>query len=218
MIPIGDTLPTRTVPVVTMAIIAAGALVSAAFAVLEGGHGAVARSTSLAASLPPFPALLASLLLYRDLLGIARSTAMLALFGPALEDRCGHGRFLALFLLSGLAASVAQALTHPLDVGAESGAAAVSGLVGAYLLLFRQSKVVLLVPMVVTSRLVEVPALAIQALWFGLEATRGLDPFARAAALRGPGPEAYAAAFATGAVAVVFLKRRERMRAEWWSP
>lgn len=218
MIPLGDALPTRTAPGVTLAFVVAS-LVSFAWQASLDVPGQLAWSSGagVVPASPWTPAFLAAAWLQRDALGLAGASLMLVLFGPALEDRCGHGRFLGLLLAAGGAALVAHIVSAPGSTGSTSAAGgAVAGVVGGYLVLFRQSKVVFLVPLVVTSRLVEVLAVAVQALWFAVEAARHLD--VTAAGVRETlGAEGYAAGFATGAIAVVMLKRPERMRPAWWS-
>lgn len=69
--------------------------------------------------------------LHASWLNVAANALLLLLFGPSVEDRLGHYRFLLLFVLSGAVAIVAQSLmtpdSHVALVGAEGGVAGVGG-------------------------------------------------------------------------------------------
>ena len=93
------------------------------------------------------------------------------LFAKSLEDTLGPGRFLALFLLCGIAAAGAQELVDPETAVPSVGVAgAVAGLIGAYALLYPQGRILcwVLIPFFVT--FVEIPALILAAGWLALQA------------------------------------------------
>ena len=91
---------------------------------------------------------------------------------------------------------------------------AISGLLGAYLVLFPQSRVLTLA--VVT--LVEVPAALLVGIWFATQWLVGLGALAvlDSADVGHVAFVAHAAAFAVGAGLVMVFRRPERMRVEWW--
>lgn len=67
-------------------------------------------------------------------------------FGPALESRLGGGRYLGLYLLSGVSAALAQGLVLPSDPTPMVGASgAISGVLGGYLMLFSRAWVLTVV-------------------------------------------------------------------------
>jgi membrane associated rhomboid family serine protease len=89
--------------------------------------------------------LLTSMFMHGDFLHLAGNMLFLWVFGNNIEDACGHVRFLAFYLLCGLAAALAQALPDPASLIPMIGASgAVSGVLGAYLLLFPHARVYVL--------------------------------------------------------------------------
>jgi len=87
-------------------------------------------------------ALLASVFMHGGFMHIGSNMLFLWVFGDNVEDRMGHVRYLAFYLLSGVAASLVQSLfsgfsTTPL-IGASG---AIAGVLGAYLVLFRYSTI-----------------------------------------------------------------------------
>ena len=71
---------------------------------------------------------------------------ILWLFGPAIEDRLGHGRYLAFYLVCGIAAAVAHAAFNPTSVVPALGASgAIAGVLGCYIWMFPLSRVIVVV-------------------------------------------------------------------------
>src|SRR5499427_1962946 len=69
------------------------------------------------------------------------------LFGPTVEDRLGHGRYLAFYLACGLAASIAHVFFNPTSIVPALGASgAIAGVLGCYMRLFPLARVVVVVP------------------------------------------------------------------------
>ena len=109
------------------------------------------------------------------------------IFGNNVEDTLGHGRFLAFYLLSGVAAALAQTLTGPGSTVPMIGASgAVSGVLGAYLLLFPHANVLTLVTFGFFIRLVRIPALFVLGFWIVVQLLNGFLSVGVAAA-RGQG-------------------------------
>jgi membrane associated rhomboid family serine protease len=75
------------------------------------------------------------------------------IFGDNVEDRMGHGRFLAFYLLCGIAAALGQTLTVPHSQIPMVGASgAVAGVMGAYFVLYPHSRIVTLLPLFIFVR------------------------------------------------------------------
>jgi membrane associated rhomboid family serine protease len=92
---------------------------------------------------------------------------MLYLFGDNVEDRMGSIRYLAFYLLCGLAAGVTHYVTDPASPVPSVGASgAISGVMGAYLLLFPTARVITLIPILFLPFFVEIPAVVYLGIWF----------------------------------------------------
>jgi membrane associated rhomboid family serine protease len=93
------------------------------------------------------------------------------LFSKSLEDTLGRGRFLALFLLCGIAAAGGEELVDPDTAVPTVGVAgAIAGVIGAHALLYPRARILcwVLIPFFVT--FVEIPALILAAVWLALQA------------------------------------------------
>jgi membrane associated rhomboid family serine protease len=136
---------------------------------------------------------------------LALAALFVWLFGENVEDRTGHGRFLALYVICGAAAALFQSLMDPaLDARIAGMGGATAGVMGAYVILYPQSRVVALIPGVTFVRPVEVPSVYLMAFWFVLQWSTGTLG-------------AHLAAFATGMCGVLVVRRPERLRVEWWN-
>ncbi len=95
----------------------------------------------------PTLTILTSLFLHGGWLHIAGNLLYLWIFGQSVEDRLGHLRYVLLYLVSGVAAALAQIATDPASATPVIGASgAISGVLGAYLVLFPYARILILVP------------------------------------------------------------------------
>ena len=118
----------------------------------------------------PILAPITSLFVHAGWLHLLANLAYLWLFGRSLEVALGAPRFLALFLVSGCAAALAQTVAAPSShlplVGASGG---VAGLLGAYLVLFPLANFRVLTVVWTRGAVVHVPALLGLATWLVIE-------------------------------------------------
>jgi membrane associated rhomboid family serine protease len=92
------------------------------------------------------------------------------IFGNNIEDAMGHIRFLIFYLVCGMAASFSHILSDVQSVIPSIGASgAISGVLGAYLLLYPRAKVLVLVPLGFFTQLMYIPASIVLGLWFLLQ-------------------------------------------------
>jgi membrane associated rhomboid family serine protease len=92
------------------------------------------------------------------------------LFGPAVEDRLGHGRYLAFYLVFGIAAAVAHAVLNPTSTVPALGASgAIAGVLGAYTRFFPLSRVIVVVPILFIPLFFELHAFVFIGFWFLLQ-------------------------------------------------
>lgn len=102
------------------------------------------------------------------------------IFGNNVEDVMGRGRFLIFYLLCGLVAAGAQILidpASPIPVVGASGA--ISGVLGAYLLLYPRVRVNILIFLFIIIRVISVPAWATLLWWIGLQIVTGLPQLSK---------------------------------------
>ncbi len=107
------------------------------------------------------------------------------IFGDNVEDRMGHGRFLAFYLLCGTAAALGQTFTAPDSIVPMVGASgAVAGVMGAYFVLYPHSRIVTLLPLFIFIQIIEVPAIFFLGIWFVMQLLSGVGSIAAATAGR----------------------------------
>jgi len=169
MIPLSDaTRRPRSVPVVTISIIAVNALVF----VLElaGGDAFVNRWMEVPADIVSgrhLITLLTAMFMHAGWMHIIGNMVFFWAFGPEIEDAMGPLRYLAFYLLSGLAAAAAQIALAPHSTVPNLGASgAIAGVMGAFLITYPRDRIrtVLLIGWFV--RITQIPAALLIGLWF----------------------------------------------------
>ena len=106
---------------------------------------------------------------------ILGNALFLWVFGNNIEDSMGRGRFLVFYLVCGLAAAAVHVLVDPASPVPTVGASgAISGVLGAYLVLYPRVRVKTLIPIIVFFTIVRLPAWAILLLWFVYQVIAGL--------------------------------------------
>ena len=221
MIPLRDIIPSRTTPVVTIALITINVLVF----LYELSLGRAVDAFTLYWGLVPaafsWVTVFTSMFLHGGFLHVAGNMLYLWIFGDNVEDRMGHGRFLVFYLLCGVAAALAQTITAPDSVIPMVGASgAIAGVMGAYFILYPHSRIVTLVTLVFFWQIMEIPAIAFLGIWFLMQFLSGVGSIATATS-HAPGGGiafwAHVAGFAAGAAGVFLFRRPERQRVEWWN-
>lgn len=113
--------------------------------------------------------LFTSIFLHGGWIHLLSNMLALYIFGDNVEDRMGHGRYLIFYLLGGLLAGLAHAWAYPGSTLPTVGASgAIAAVLGAYLILFPQSRVITLVPfpLFFFFPLLEIPAVFYLVFWF----------------------------------------------------
>lgn len=160
----------------------------------------------LSTPIPVWATLLTSMFMHGGWLHIGGNMLYLWIFGDNVEAAMGHGRFLAFYLLAGVAAAWAQVLTGVDSAIPMVGASgAISGVLAAYLFLFPHSRVLTLVFFFYFIRLVELPALFILGVWFALQLFSALGT---GAAGGGVAFMAHVGGFVAGALLLFVFKKR----------
>ena len=190
MIPIGNAVPSRYPPVVTWMLIAANCLVFLfqdslspdelellvrEFALIPARYTEVFAygypDLDVADIIPFFT----MMFLHGGWLHLILNMWTLWLFGPAIEDRMGHGRYLAFYLGCGFAASLAHVVFNPTSIVPALGASgAIAGILGCYMWLFPMARVVVVVPILFIPLFFEVYAFVFIGLWFLLQVLQSM--------------------------------------------
>jgi len=211
MIPLSDDNPTLNTPIVTIALLVVIGLVwifvqgagldPAALAASVCNLGLVAgeitRLAAVGTSVPigdgmacavdsdpiNFLTPLTSMFLHGSWAHILSNCLFLWIFGNNVEDSMGRGRFLAFYLICGLVAAAAQIAADPSSPVPMVGASgAISGVMGAYLVLFPKARVNMLFFFIVFIRVVALPAWVVILYWFGIQLVNALPVLAGAQA------------------------------------
>jgi len=163
MIPISDNIPTHHFPIITLAIIILSVAVFLwQLSLGPTGQQAVVLSLGTVPSvlfgskqLPPelqvLPAeatLITSMFLHGGWMHLIGNMLYLWIFGNNIEDAMGHKRFVLFYLLSGVLAALAFAVPNIDSTVPMIGASgAISGVLGAYLILYPRAKILVLIPL-----------------------------------------------------------------------
>jgi membrane associated rhomboid family serine protease len=206
MLPLKDDLVSRSAPVMTVSIVTLNVLVFLQMSLqlgisLEVDNPPHALETAQAFVLEfglipcrlmdlcafpedqpaPLFTIFSSMFLHAGFLHVGGNMLYLWIFGKNAEDTLGHTRFTLFYLLSGVAAAFTQVLASPASEVPMIGASgAVSGVLGAYLILFPQSRVLTLVIFGFFWRLVSIPAVVVLGFWIVLQVLNGLGSFGEA--------------------------------------
>ena len=167
----------------------------------------------------PWPWLLSTLItsqfLHGSALHLGANMLYLWIFGDNVEDRLGHGRFLLLYLASGIVAALVQLLANPhASVPMLGASGAIAGVLGAYFLSFPFARVVTLFPLFFFWETVELPAFIFLGLWFVLQWFQGMTTIGQVAETGGVAWWAHIGGFVSG-LAGVLLFRPGRGHAPW---
>ncbi len=219
MIPLRDVIPSRTKPGVTITLIVLNVLVFLFQSSLgERGQEAFVYAFGLVPAYFSFFTVFSSMFVHGGLAHIAGNLLFLWIFGDNVEDRLGHLRFVFFYLLCGFLAALSQLVLDPDSTVPMVGASgAIAGVMGAYLVLYPHSRVLMLFPFPVF--LFELPAVAFLGMWFFVQFLNGigqLPVFQQDQISGGVAFWAHVAGFVAGVVLVVFMRRPERTRVEWW--
>lgn len=180
MIPISDDNPTRLTPVVNWALIAAcvGVYVwqctQPPDADIFHRYGFLPSSLMSPADAPaeehPWPAIatiFTSMFLHGGIWHLGGNMLYLWIFGNNIEDAMGHARYLLFYLVCGIAAAMTMAFMDPTSTNPMVGASgAISGALGAYMLLYPRAPVTVIVPLFIIFYPFRINAVWVVGVWF----------------------------------------------------
>ena len=201
MFPYRDENPTERPAVVTVAIIIANVL---AFLVVQGAgaHGPLVRSVCdlglipgeilrsarpgsgvevapgmvcMVSAMPKYWTVITSMFMHSGWFHLISNMLFLWVFGNNIEDVTGHGKFLVFYLLCGITAAATQTFINPHSIIPMVGASgAISGVLGAYLLLYPRVRVHTLIVLPIYITTVALPAWLMLGYWAAIQLVGGL--------------------------------------------
>jgi len=185
VIPLKDDTPSVRRPIVTISLIgmcgavflwqislgdAAGRRAVAALGAIPAVLMTDARLPADLDWLPRQATLVTSMFLHGGWLHLLGNMLYLWIYGDNVEDALGHGRYLCFYLLCGVAAFYTQAFSDPHSAYPMIGASgAISGVLGAYLVLFPRARVLTLVVLPFFLTTLRLPAMWLLLLWFAAQ-------------------------------------------------
>ena len=217
MFPLRDVIPSRTTPYITVTIIVLNALlwlveISMPRQELNDflfQNGIVPAAFSA-------PTLVTSMFLHGSWSHVIGNMWYLWIFGDNVEDRVGHGRFVVFYLLCGIAAAVGQVAMDPQSALPMIGASgAIAGVMGAYFVLYPQSRVLTLVPLFFYYEIFEVPAIFLLGFWFLMQLFSAGAIATMASTGGGVAFMAHVAGFIVGLIGVFVFRKPERPQERW---
>jgi membrane associated rhomboid family serine protease len=172
MIPLGDaSRKPESFPVMTTAIIIVNVFVF--ILELAGGEPFVLRWSEVPATIVAghhWITLLTMMFMHGGWLHIIGNMVFLWAFGPEIEDAMGPVRYVVFYLLSGLAASLAQLAIAPHSTVPNLGASgAIAGVMGAFLVTYPQDQIRSLLLFGIWTRVTFIPAALLIGFWFFLQ-------------------------------------------------
>jgi len=192
MIPIRDTIPSRTYPVVTHTLIG----VNVVLFLVETAQGqnlnlfiytyglvparyAVPRIAAYFSIHQQLLSLLSFMFLHGGFLHLLGNMWSLYIFGDNVEDRLGPVRYLLFYLLCGICSGLVHLLFNlHSNIPTIGASGAIAGVMGAYFILHPHSKILTLIPIFFIPYFIEIPAFIFLGIWFVLQFLQGMGTHA----------------------------------------
>ena len=185
MIPFKDDNPTRHFPLMTITLIALNTAIFVVQILLPLDYrkvvfafGAIPHfllTFQTVQPIHPVFTVFTSMFMHGGLLHLGTNMLFLWIFGNNIEDELGYTRFIIFYFLCGFTAVYAHAFSNPLSTIPMIGASgAVSGILGAYLLLFPRARVHTLIFLGFFVQVVRLPAVLVIGFWIVLQLINGL--------------------------------------------
>jgi membrane associated rhomboid family serine protease len=153
---------------------------------------------------PPWATLITSMFLHGGWLHLISNMVFLWVFGDNVEDACGHVRYALFYVACGVVAALVHVASEPTSVVPVIGASgAVSGVLGAYLVLHPRAKVMILV---FFGLIAELPAVVVLSVWIAFQVFNALMQTGSEAV--GVAWWAHIGGFVAGALLIVPFRRK----------
>ncbi len=220
MIPIRDRNPSGTFPYVTIGIIVINVLIFLYELSLGSGLGEFimkfgvvplkvsyySQASDLTFINTFFP-FISSMFLHGGFIHLIGNMWFLWIFGDNIEDKLGHFRFIAFYLLCGIIASSVHVFFNiESKVPCVGASGAIAGVLGAYMITFPRARVVTIVPMFVFIQVMELPAIVVLGFWFVIQFFNGAASITASTSGAGVAWWAHIGGFAAGAIMLYIMR------------
>ena len=220
MFPIRDTVPNRTFPLTTWALIILCGIVfwfetTLPLELLEEftyyfGIVPIQYTKRHRHGLPlvGYLSFLTTMFLHGGWLHFLGNMWFLKIFGSKMEDRMGHGRFFVFYLIVGVLASMFYIYFSPLSSMPVIGASgAIAGVMGAYFVLFPRARILTFIPIIIIPWFIEIPAFFFLLWWFLLQLFAGTVAQVLPSSGGGVAWWGHIGGFIAGILLVIFFKK-----------
>ncbi|HEY7056308.1 MAG TPA: rhomboid family intramembrane serine protease [Vicinamibacterales bacterium] len=212
MFPLSDVIPSRTVPVVTVGLIIVNSLIFLYQVTLPRPLlDEFVMDYALVSANFSWTSVVTSMFLHGGWMHVIGNMLYLWIFGDNVEDRLGHARFLLFYLASGVVAALLQVVINPFSEVPMLGASgAIAGVMGAYFVLYPESRVLTAVFIFIFFDLVEIPAIFFLGIWFVMQLLSGVGSLGISNTAGGTAFWAHIGGFVVGAIVGLVLRRGGR--------
>jgi membrane associated rhomboid family serine protease len=191
MIPLRDSIRSSTFPIVNIP--------AKFFNLLED------NPANVAGMVMPF---FTSIFLHGGWMHFIGNMWFLWIFGDNVEDSMGRGRYIIFYLLAGLGASIVHALFNAdSNLPTVGASGAISGIMGAYMILYPRGKVLTLIPFFILFT-VNIRALVFILIWIGIQIVQGVVSLGLPGHVGGVAWWAHIGGFVIGALLIFFFRKR----------
>ena len=224
MIPLRDTIPSRTFPYMTILLIIFNGLVFlfemslgenledfiSVFGVIPTNYFQLASEEELGVITRFFP-FFTSIFLHGGWFHVIWNIWFLWIFGDNVEDFFGHMEFLFFFIACGILAGFAHVYMNPESTLPTVGASgAIAGVMGAYIFLYPRARILTLIPIFLIFPIIHIPAYVFLGFWFLMQFLSGFASLNISGDYGGVAWWAHIGGFVAGLLTVVFILPRKR--------
>jgi len=218
MIPIRDNLPTHRVPIINYLLIV-GNIVAFAWLWLASPaqqetlvyeYAIIPSQFSSGIDTGNLRDVFTSMFMHAGWMHLIGNMLYLWIFGDNVEDRMGHIKYLLFYLFGGVFAAAAHIFVNPgSQIPTVGASGAIAAVLGAYLILYPQSRVATFIPLGFFMTLRTVPASIVLVVWFLLQFFEGVLSLG-AGDMGGVAFWAHIGGFVAGVVIGLFSRKRTK--------
>lgn len=225
MIPLRDTIKSKEFPYVTiLLIIINGAIYLFEMALGENLNHLInlfgiipERYFSLASAggfiyVERFLPFFSSIFLHGGWFHVLWNLWFLWIFGDNVEDHFGHFNFLVFYIFCGVLAGLAHTYMNPASSIPTIGASgAIAGVMGAYIILHPQARVLTIIPIFIIFPIIHIPAFVYLGIWFFIQFLSGAASIGSSQSYQGVAWWAHIGGFLTGLFVILFIFPRKKI-------